>query len=180
MKKLLALTLVLLLVAGCSAPTLKLGMGMVASMTGSNATAATADADAVDGKTQADVTVCAVTLDGDNKIVGISFDVVQCKATFTPEGAVSVASDIKTKKELGDDYGMRGVSAIGKEVNEQIVALEEYAVGKTVADVVGMPTFDRGDGNHTDVPDVEELKSSCTITVGAYLDALDKAAANAK
>jgi len=174
MKKLLALTLVLLMVAGCSAPTLKLGLGMVSKVTGS---AATADAD---GKTQADVTACAVSLDSAGKIVGVSWDVVQAKAAIAKDGTVTPATDIQTKKELGDAYGMRAVSAIGKEVNEQIVALEGYAVGKAAADVIGMPTFDRGDGNHTNVPDVEELKSSCTITVQDYLASLDKAVKNAK
>ena len=66
MKKLIALTLVLLMVAGCSAPSLKLGLGMVANMSGGNASP---DGD---GKTQADVTACAVTLDSNGKIVGVA------------------------------------------------------------------------------------------------------------
>ena len=39
MKKLIALTLVLLMVAGCSAPSLTLGLGMVAIMSGGDASA---------------------------------------------------------------------------------------------------------------------------------------------
>ena len=43
-----------------------------------------------------------------------------------------------------------------------------------------MPTYDKGDGHHTCVPDDVDLKTGCTIDVGAELAALAKAAANAK
>lgn len=175
MKKLIALTLALVLVAGCGAPSLKLGLGMLSSV---SITAAGEK----DGSTQVDTTACAVSLDANGKIVGVSWDVTQGKAKFGKDGAAlsDPAAEVPTKKELGDGYGMRKASAIGKEVNEQIVALEAYATGKTVAEVTGMKTFDKGDGQHTQVPDVEELKSTCTITVGDYLKTLTKAAANAK
>lgn len=174
MKKLIALTLVLVLVAGCSAPTLKLGLGMISNVTISAA-------GEKDGKTQVDTTACAVTLDANGKIVGVSWDVTQGKAAFDTAGAAKSenVNNIQTKKELGDGYGMKAVSAIGKEVNEQIVALETYAKGKAVADVTGMKTMKRDDA-HPQVPDVEELKSTCTITVGDFLESLKKAAANAQ
>ena len=94
MKKLLALTLVLLMVAGCSAPSLKLGLGMKVNMTGADASA---DGD---GKSQSDVTACAVTLDSNGKIVGVSWDVAQCKAAVTAAGKVTVADAVQSKKEL--------------------------------------------------------------------------------
>ena len=62
----------------------------------------------------------------------------------------------------------------GGEWYEQAAALEEYMIGKTVTEVLEMPTVER-DASHTAVPDVEELKSSVTITVGDYLEALEKA-----
>ena len=74
---------------------------------------------------------------------------------------------------------MAGVSEIGKEYFEQVKALGEWMVGKTVAEVTGMETFER-DASHTAVPAVEDLKSSVTITVGAYLEALAEAETNAK
>lgn len=176
MKKLIALTLVLLMVAGCSAPSLKLGLGVVGEMSGTNASA---DGD---GNAQADVTVCAVTLDSSNKIVGVSWDVSQIKAAVTTSGVVTPGADLRSKKEKGDDYGMRGVSeaiGIGKEWFEQVDALEKYAVGKAASDVVSMSVYAK-DEEHTTVPDVEDLKSSVTIAVGAFLESLDKAVANAK
>ena len=172
MKKLIVLTLALLMVAGCSAPSLKLGLGMVAGMSGTDASV---DAD---GTTQADVTACAVTLDSNNNIVGVSWDVMQCKATVTTEGAVTVADAVQSKKELGDGYNMRPASPIGKEWFEQIAALVEYAVGKSVSDVTGMAVKEVN--GHTNVPDIEDLASSCTMSCGDFFTSLDKAAANAK
>lgn len=174
MKKLIALTLVLVMVAGCSAPTLKLGLGMVSNV---SITAAGEK----DGKTQVDTTACAVTLDANGKIVGISWDTTQGKAAFGVDGTAKseAASNIQTKRELGEAYGMRAASGIGKEWFEQIDALEKYSIGKAAADVVGMKTYKKDD-SHTAVPEAEELKSSCTMTVGDYLMSLDKAVKAAK
>lgn len=172
MKKLIALTLVLVLVAGCSAPTLKLGMGMVSNVT-------ITAAGEKDGKSQVDTTACAVTLDANGKIVGISWDVTQGKAAFDKTGAAkSEAGTVTSKKELGDGYNMKKASPIGKEWFEQIDALEKYAVGKAAADIVGMKTFTNAEG--AAAPDVEELKSSCTMAVSDFTASLDKAVKNAK
>ena len=84
-----------------SASTYKTGLGMVTSMSGTDAE------DEDPAKTQADVTVCEATFDQDGKIVAISFDVVQAKATVDADGVVTVAEDVKTKLELGDDYNMK-------------------------------------------------------------------------
>ena len=173
MKKLIALTLVLVLIAGCSAPTLKMGLGMISNVTAT-------PAGEKDGSTQVDTTACAVTLDANGKIVGISWDVTQGKAKFGVDGTAKSepANDIKSKKELKEEYNMKVASPIGKEWYEQIDALEKYSVGKAAADVVGMKTYTNGD--HDNVPDVEELKSSCTMSSGDFLQSLKKAVANAK
>ena len=62
----------------------------------------------------------------------------------------------------------------------QAEALEAWCIGKTVEEVVSMPTYDKGDGHHTQVPDDVDLKSGCTIDAGSFLQALQKAADNAK
>lgn len=156
----------------------KTGLGVITSV------AKSASATEEDGaKTQADVTSCAVTIDEQGKIVAVSIDTVQAKVAFDTEGQLKtdLTAAIKTKKELGEDYGMRGASAIGKEWFEQIAALEEYMIGKTVEEVKNMPVEKRDD-NHLRVPtqDVVELVSTCTMDVGGYIDALVLAAANAK
>ena len=176
MKKIVAITLALLVLAGCSSETYKTGLGMVNSIGSSKS--ATEEAE---GTAQADVTAAAVTVDSKNTIVSISFDVVQAKVKFDATGTITtdLATEFKTKKELKDDYSMRGASPIGKEWFEQAAALEEYALGKTVEDFIATPVYAR-DENHTSVPDVEDLKSSCTMAIGDFLAATEKAATNLK
>ena len=157
-----------------SASTYKTGLGMVTSMSGTDAE------DEDPAKTQADVTVCEATFDQDGKIVAISFDVVQAKATVDADGVVTVAEDVKTKLELGDDYNMKkyaNPAAVG-EWYEQAAALEAYCIGKTAAEVAAMELGPNAH-DHTDTPAVEELKSTCTISVTAFLNALTKAYDNA-
>ena len=153
----------------------KTGLGMVVSMSGTDAE------DEDPAKTQADVTACEATFDQDGKIVAISFDVVQAKATVDADGVVTVAEDVKTKRELGDDYNMKkyaSPAAVG-EWYEQANAFEAYCIGKTADEVAGMPLGENAHG-YTDAPAAEELKSTCTISVTAFLNAIAKAAANAK
>ena len=120
-------------------------------------------------------------LDSKNTIVGISFDVVQTKVNFDATGAITtdLATKFKTKKELKEDYNMKVASPIGKEWYEQIDALEKYAMGKTAEEFVATPTKAK-DEHHTAVPDVEDLASSCTMDIGSFLAAAEKAVANAK
>ena len=175
MKKITAailLAMMLLALTACGAADTTIGSAMVVSMSGSSATAEKA------GSTQADVTSCTVELDKDGKIVSVSWDVVQCKGTATATGEVTVAQSVTSKKDLKEGYNMKGASPIGKEWYEQIAALEEYAVGKTVSEVCGMST--KTVGSHTEVPAIDELTSSCTIGVGDFFKALTAAAANAK
>ncbi|MDO5725069.1 MAG: hypothetical protein Q4P29_02075 [Tissierellia bacterium] len=140
--------------------------------------------DAKDGKAasaQSDVTIAAVAFDSDGKIVDIKLDVAQSKASFNEDnlGAQVEGIELKTKKELGDDYQMRGASAIEKEWFEQAEAFEKYAIGKTSDEIVTMPTKAIDDYN-PNCPDVPELESSCTIDVGDFLIAVQKAWENSK
>ena len=148
---------------------------MVTNMSGTDAE------DEDPAKTQADVTAVALALDADGKIVAISIDVVQAKATVDADGVVTVAEDVKTKSELGDDYNMKkfaNPAAVG-EWYEQAAAFENYCIGKTPAEVLAMELGPNAH-DHTDTPAVEELKSTCTISVTAFLKAIEKAAVNAK
>lgn len=154
----------------------KHGLGMVTSI-GSVADATAEKA----GAAQVNTTVCALVLDLEGKIVSVTWDVQQTKIQFSAEGKpVDLPETLLTKLEKGADYGMKARSEIGKEWNEQIEAFAQYALGKTVEEVMSIATFDRGDGSHNAVPDVEELKASVTITVGDYLASLQKAADSAK
>lgn len=144
--KRLAVIALLLALTGCSgAGETSLGQGVVVTGTGEDTS----------------VTVCSLALDGEGRIAAVRWD------TAESDGTVS-------KRQQGDDYGMKGASPIGKEWHEQIAALEEYAVGKTPAELSAMALTDRG------APAAEELAASCTIAVPDFLAALQTAAQNAK
>lgn len=152
------------------------GLGSVTTMSGAGAEADKA------GSVTLNTTMCALELDDAGKITAVSFDIAQNKVGFDATGALTgeLTGEHPTKKELGDGYGMKAASGIGKEWFEQAEALEDWCVGKTVEEVVTMPTYDKGDGHHTQVPDDVDLKTSCTIDMGSFLNALQKAADNAK
>lgn len=152
----------------------KTGLGTVANVASSKS--ATSD---TGPSAQADVVVCSVSLDSTGKILSVSIDSLQPKVAYDTKGKLKtdLAAEVKSKKELGTAYGMKKASAIGKEWDEQIKALEGYMVGKTVADVKSMKVTKK-DGKT--IADVQELKSSCTIDITNYVKALEKAATNAK
>ena len=130
-----------------------------------------------DKEVKFDTTFASVVLEG-NVIKYVYFDVAQDKVTFDSAGHVT--SDNATsmsKKDLGDKYGMKDKSSIKKEWFEQVEAFEKWAVGKTVEEVLNMPTTQK-DEKHT-VPADKDLMTGCTIGVTAFQQALDKAAKNA-
>ena len=187
MKKFFALALTAALaismVACSSAPassetepevTYKTGMGTVISVKPTNEDAA----EETGASAQVNTSIVVATFDSNDKIVSVTIDVAQQTAKFDLEGQPAGEVDLRTKIEKQGDYGMLKASAIGKEYYEQIEALEAWMTGKTLSEVVGMPTFER-DASHTNVPDVVDLKASVTITVQDYLAALQKAYDNA-
>ena len=127
---------------------------------------------------QVNTNMMAVAVDAEGVVVAAQLDVAQQKVAFDKDG-VAGETDLRTKVEKEGDYGMAGVSAIGKEYFEQSAAFTAWMAGKTTAEVSGMPTYER-EASHTACPEVEELKASCSITVGDYLKAFDEAVATAK
>ncbi len=176
MKKVVAIALSAILVLSLTAVASAelLGLGVHTYINGT-------DAGEKDGRGQVNSVICTVILDDNKVIKAIQFDTAQTNVNFNAEGKVTtdLTEVVRSKLEKGEDYGMRPASPIGKEWFEQIAALEEYCIGKTVEEVVSMPTYER-DAAHTTVPDVADLKSSVTIDVGGYLAALQKAADNAR
>ena len=190
MKKLLSVFLaaaLVLLCAVCAAAETKTGLGIV-TFIGASQPVGEIDGEKTNGRAQVDSTICAVTLDENGTIVAISFDVAQTRVAFTPEGALAadLSAPALTKREKGFDYNMKAVSAAGGtnngegfELFEQLDNLEAYCIGKTVEEVLATPVYQR-DENHPAAPDAEDLKASVTITIGELLEALKKAAENAK
>lgn len=124
---------------------------------------------------QVDTTMNVTAFDKDGKVVGTILDVAQTKVEFDAEGQLTtdVNAEFKTKVELGDEYGMKKASAIGKEWFEQAAALEEWMVGKTVEEIKAMEIKD---GKSADA----ELVSSVTVSVGGYIAVVEEAESNAK
>lgn len=148
----------------------KTGMAVVTSI------AKSVDAGDEDGTAQADATVVAVTVDDNGVITNCVIDHAQTAIAFSKDGKIVTPLDtvVPGKQELGDAYGMKKASSIGKEWNEQATALSDYVIGKTVAEVKGIAVNEEG------APTDEDLASSVTVGIGGYVNAIEKAVANAK
>ncbi len=70
-------------------------------------------------------TIVAAVFDDKGNIVKVNIDEVEARP--------GAAGEITSKKELGDDYGMKAVSSIGKEWHEQIANLEKWLEGKDIS-----------------------------------------------
>lgn len=144
------------------------GLAVVSSMSSSK------DAGDSDGTAQVDSVAAAVVVDEEGKIVSCYLDTAQNKMGFTSEGKVVMADGFQTKKELGDKYGMKAASGIGKEWYEQAQALEEFVIGKTAEEVAGIAVDDST--KPTDV----DLVAGVTVKIGSYQEAIVEAVENAK
>ena len=128
-----------------------------------------------DGNTTTDVSLVAVTVTGEGVIEFCKIDAIQGKVTFGADGKLtSETGEVLTKKELGDDYGMRVASPIGKEWDEQVEAIEAYAVGKTVEELKTKAIDENG------VVADADLASGATIYMGSFIWAIEAAVNNAQ
>ena len=174
MKKLVAVLLVVLLVSAlCGAASsgkVKTGVAVITELNKST------DAGAKPGLAEIDSTAVAVTVDSNGKIVKCVIDMVQSKINFDASGKLTTPKDtmFPTKNELGAGYGMKKASKIGKEWNEQAAALAKYVEGKTVKEIKGIAV---DQGKHATGSD---LKTSVTISIGEYIEAIEKAVAQAQ
>lgn len=117
-----------------------------------------------EGKAEAYTTYVAAAVNEENVITGCFIDASQASVKFDTTGKITsdITAEVLTKDELGDNYGMRFASSIGKEWNEQALGFAQYCNGKTVADVIDME-LDGGRAVEADVV------SSATISIGNWL-----------
>ncbi len=157
-------------VAGGAVEGDKLGLGLSTKI--SNSVDATADAD---GTAEAYTTISVLTVNGDGVITSSLLDAVQGKITFDAKGAITsdTTTEVKSKNELGDAYGMRAASAIGKEWNEQAQAYADYTVGKTLEEVEGTAIEE---GRAADA----DLAASVSIHITDFNAVIAKAVESAK
>lgn len=123
------------------------------------------------GTAQAYSNYAAVTFDENNVITSCIIDASQTNVNFDKTGMITsdLTGPFKTKNELGDEYGMKKASSIGKEWYEQAAAFADYVVGKTVDEVKGIALTEDG------VAADEDLSASVTVHIGPFMNVIEKA-----
>lgn len=123
-----------------------------------------------------DVTLVAVLVDDNGVIQDCVIDSLGATLTFDNSGAIvtDLAAAVLTKNELGDSYGMKAYGGATYEWYEQAAALADFAVGKTVEELRAGAVNESGKAADAD------LASTATIYLGGYVQAIEKAVANAQ
>ena len=123
------------------------------------------------GLAQLDVTIAALTLNGDT-ITSCLLDGVQPAVSFDASGAITsdLTAPVLSKNELGEDYGMKAYGGAIAEWDEQAAAFAAYVTGKTLDEVSGIAVNERTQ------PTDADLAASVTIAVGGFMSLIAKAA----
>lgn len=131
-----------------------------------------ADAGEKEGLAQAYSLYMALTTDASGVITSCIVDGSQSNVNFDKTGKITtdLESALQTKNELGEAYGMKKASSIGKEWNEQAAAFAKYITGKTTAEAAGIAVNEEG------VTTEADLLSSVTIHISDFLELVTKAA----
>lgn len=152
----------------------RVGLAAIGKASGKNADFYIGDG--MNGSASLDATYAAVATGTDGRVTAASLDAVQISRSFDANGKHGDAKPILTKRELGYDYGMKGVSAsfgIGLEWFEQASGFCSYLVGKTASEIGAISVSESGKA--TDAA----LLSSCTITIFDFISAAKTAAGKA-
>ena len=109
-----------------------------------------------DAQVQAKITLAVVTMDENARVTSAIGDMTEPELTVSADGTVSAPREpVYTKNELGDRYGMRSASALGKEWYEHSAGWCGYLKGKNAVEIGKLSA----DGTDAD------LKALCTISV---------------
>lgn len=134
------------------------------AVNGSSSLTATDDRDV---NAEIDITFAALTTDADGRVTSAVCDTVEPALTVASDGSVTAPESVLSKREQGDNYGMRQASALGKEWYEHSEGFCDYIKGKTAMQIRGIPD----DGTNAD------LAALCTISISdlqkAVLNALE-------
>ncbi len=159
-------TLSVLMLSGCGEKTVKFGVGSYKI---------TENKDSVeggDGKSKTEVIVATVLLDN-GKIVDCAIDSLDVEAKFNQKGEAYDLGELKSKYQLGDQYGMKKYGNSKGEWYEEVNGFIEVIKGKTLTDVKALVTTDKKGSD-------EVIKAGCTIKIDGLVMAVEKAANNAK
>ena len=148
------------------------GDELVLATMASVANSASADAETA-GNAQLDVDVTVLTRK-DGVITSCYIDALQAKVAFDAEGGITtdVTAGVRTKNELGADYGMVAWGGASAEWNEQAASYAAYITGKTAEEVAGIAVSET-----TKPADGSDLASSVTIAIGGFRALIAKAMA---
>ena len=146
-----------------------LKLGIVTEMSGEDAKAATADAEAKAGSIELETSIAAAAVDADGKVTAIKNDCLSVKFEFDAAGVASTKKEtaLKTKGELGKDYNMVAYGGAKKEWFEQANAFDDTCLGKTAAEIAGLET----NGKSGDAL----ISAGCTISASNMIKATQKA-----
>ncbi len=147
------------------------------------------DADTADGTVKVYSDMAAVVVEG-GKIVAALNDAIQPKISFDVAGEITAKTFNGTKRELKEGYGMEGNAwssdndGDGRilEWYKQSAAFSAHVAGKTVAQVEALGAEEnlQNAHNHWFTKDEALLSAGCTIQIGAIVDVVVEAAANAR
>ena len=116
----------------------------------------------------------AVLLDAEGKLVDVRLDELEVNISADGNGAVTMPTDYRTKRQRGDEYPLAAVSSLKKGWAEQADAFADYLKGMTPEQASKLETDEDGK------PKDADLLSGCTIAVDRYREAIGKACANAE
>ncbi len=119
------------------------------------------------GSVEITFTFSAVAVNSEKKVTDIYIDVADCTVEIDHKGVASAGTDIKTKKELGDNYNM---ASYGTDLNGDGIVLEWYkqaesfennCIGKTADEISALVVNGYG---------TEEIQNAgCTIAVSDFV-----------
>ena len=153
---------------GCTAKEnpLKFGLGVYTAVSD----AGNADGDA-NGQGKATITAAAITVDADGKVIACDLDAADITVAYTGEGKAIANDSFQTKAEQGDRYNMKAYGGAVAEWYEQANAFESVVAGKTLTEIQALVA--EGDKGTAEV-----IRAGCTITVAAFVHAIEKAFAD--
>ena len=128
------------------------------------------------GKVKYDVTLVAVNVDDNGVITDCVIDSLPATVSFDANGSFlsDPAAPLQTKNEMGEAYGMKAYGGSKYEWNEQVAAVAQYAVGKTVEELKS------GAVNESGMAADADLAATATIYIGSYVRGIEEAVNNAR
>lgn len=187
MKKSIVLIITTLLVVGaavaftgCSGAGSGLKLGFASKTTESQSTDLTDKNGVKSGTAQSDTIMCSVLVDNAGKVNKIFIDRVWAPITFDDTGKIITpkGTAFPSRRALGDQFGMKKASPIGREWYEQADAIQTWMTGKTADQIKNMKTKTDANGKATSAE--PDLTSSATVSISEFIEVAVAAINNAK